>query len=674
MKYIYVLLILLVLFVLVYLITEDRCQIEHFKQIEHDGNKRCNDSNALNTDLDNEKIIDNSYCIYDYDTVCSRPFANNYDNSLDDININNTSSSLPVCGNPDFGNYVDVYTYNDNGEKVRAVVTDATGDPLSYLGNGVEIDPRDTNQQLLIYKSDGSPVYLQTNVIDNSKCKKINNKICRFPMADLDVNSLQGISKNDVEFKSLVNVNNELLPDQYITTGPMYSQEESKIRSNKLALYKELFFDKENIGSFLNYGLNLWDVNGFVTVDQLTMYRDNAIYKNITARHPTQDLDGKILGSYINEEGTINNRYGYVTNPNLFTDQKVPGNYHALYDFANAQGWHTALAVSKNGDKYACGIGKTKAIACDVALARCKSFIPLTGDNNHNLEKYFEGKATELRTELKRRRNVCPDPEQDSFWNMDASVSGTKIIDTNIDKERQLQEIIFNYIDNLQELTLAASYYKMISLKELYSRIIPDDTEARRSEMENIVSLVEGSGSATTGPSLNEILSYIMYKSKQDELKGNICGILMVDNERYLNFNNDATFIDENSSCNPLPTFVNLCNDNNCNEAAVIGVNKNNQCFLIQDVSTKFKDWDQYNNEPEESGTYPDGSGNWDYSNDSTYYNNLVSQWNDEKGQILENDKINLGKNLMKRCNTIGDNCMLYRLNGEVYSYNSLFN
>ena len=166
MKYIYVLLILLVLFVLVYLITEDRCQIEHFKQIEHDGDKRCNDIKALNNDPDTEKTIDNSYCIYDYETVCSRPFADNYDNSLDDININNTSSSLPVCGNPEFGNYVDVFTYDDNGDKVRAIISDANGEPLTYLGQEVELDPRDENKKFLIYKSDGSFVYLQTNVID----------------------------------------------------------------------------------------------------------------------------------------------------------------------------------------------------------------------------------------------------------------------------------------------------------------------------------------------------------------------------------------------------------------------------------------------------------------------------------------------------------------------------
>ena len=36
------------------------------------------------------------------------------------------------------------------------------------------MDPRDENKKFLIYKSDGSFVYLQTNVIDNSKCKKIN--------------------------------------------------------------------------------------------------------------------------------------------------------------------------------------------------------------------------------------------------------------------------------------------------------------------------------------------------------------------------------------------------------------------------------------------------------------------------------------------------------------------
>ena len=56
----------------------------------------------------------------------------------------------------------------------------------------------------------------------------------------------------------------------------------------------------------------------------------------------------------------------------------------------------------------------------------------------------------------------------------------------------------------------------------------------------------------------------------------NKCGILMIDDERYVNFNNDATQIIESinnqNDCN-LPKTNDFCkNKNNCNETTIIGL------------------------------------------------------------------------------------------------------
>ena len=91
----------------------------------------------------------------------------------------------------------------------------------------------------------------------------------------------------------------------------------------------------------------------------------------ITSKDFKFNLDGKprnikILGSYIDNLGNIINRFGGNLN--------LPKNYFELVKLANESNLHVALAVSKKCDKYACGIGKTKAIACDIALARCILF------------------------------------------------------------------------------------------------------------------------------------------------------------------------------------------------------------------------------------------------------------------------------------------------------------
>ena len=73
----------------------------------------CDDANANNTytgDTDN-KIVNNSFCTYDYETVCNRPFANNYD----ELSTSMPSNDISVCGDEKFkdnGNFIDVYQYD----------------------------------------------------------------------------------------------------------------------------------------------------------------------------------------------------------------------------------------------------------------------------------------------------------------------------------------------------------------------------------------------------------------------------------------------------------------------------------------------------------------------------------------------------------------------------------
>ena len=61
----------------------------------------------------------------------------------------------------------------------------------------------------------------------------IDNKLCRFPMNNSKINSLYGISKNEDEFKSLVNSEGDLLPNNYLTVGPIFDDDLKKLRENK---------------------------------------------------------------------------------------------------------------------------------------------------------------------------------------------------------------------------------------------------------------------------------------------------------------------------------------------------------------------------------------------------------------------------------------------------------
>ena len=152
----------------------------------------------------------------------TRPFEENYT----DINSNSES----VCGDKDYSNYVNVFEYDDKNNRIRLKINEVNGRPLLYLDREVIPDVDGVN---LLYKDDNSVVYKQSKKIDNSKCKMIDNKLCRFPMNNSKINSLYGISKNEDEFKPLVNSEGDLLPNNYLTIQNLFDEATKKLRKNK---------------------------------------------------------------------------------------------------------------------------------------------------------------------------------------------------------------------------------------------------------------------------------------------------------------------------------------------------------------------------------------------------------------------------------------------------------
>lgn len=608
MDYIYIFILLVIIFILVNKLSEDRCKNkEYFTQIE-DNDFICTDEKASNSYLGeiNNKQVDNSYCIYNFESVCNRPFAENYT----DINSNSES----VCGDKDYSNYVNVFEYDDKNNRIRLKINEVNGRPLLYLDREVIPDVDGVN---LLYKDDNSVVYKQSKKIDNSKCKMIDNKLCRFPMNNSKINSLYGISKNEDEFKSLVNSEGDLLPNNYLTNGPLFDEATKKLRKNKKKLFNELFFNSDSIKG---YGLNLYDKNGFVNMNMLTSASDVIINSDYNFNLDGKSRNIKILGSYIDSFGNIINRKGYN-----FT---LPKNYFELVKVANENNLHVALAVSKDCDRYACGIGKTKAIACDVALARCMLFVDM-----EDMDDLFKDQKSNLQNELKRRFNLYKKTSTLGY-----------IIDSEINDESNNDKIytkigVDSFINNKDELSLALMYYKSLSHKEIFN--LYENLFISEEEIKSVERKV---------PSLSTLDTVIRYILNKNNIDNNKSGILMINDERYMNFSNDATEILDNCK---LSEPVSICNNQNkCNEASVIGMNDNDQCFMIQDFNITLPNWDKYDLLKEKDNK---------------------ENWINEKNEINQNNKIDLVNSMLEKCNLVGKNCIIYKINDKTYSYNSLF-
>ena len=597
--------LLIILFVLFYSITESN--IESFEVLQ-ERNIFCNDVNAINyyknvnpnKKLTNDDIVDNSYCYYNTNYVCNRPFANNYNYNYYDLDGG--------CDNQHYDNYEDVYVKDDKGNKIKLQKSELHNNN-TYFGREVNIDN-------MTYKNDNSIVYKQKKKIDNSKCKKINNKICRFPMSNTKINSLRGISKDDNEFNSMISDKNEILPGKYLTQGQMFTDEEKKLRRNKKVLFNELFYNSNEISG---HGFNIWDLEGKVDIRQLQ--NSNNIYKTLS--NVDNETKFELLHSYIDFNNNIKIKKGYKF-------QSIPRNYLELVEMANRKGYHIALAVSENAEKYAIGIASTKSIACDIALSRCISFI-----DYEDIEKYFKGMKFLLLDYLKKRRNVY---EKKNIF------TKSKII-LNSEKYKDMvkyKENLFNYLEKLDDLTLGNMLFKYLSHKEIYEKLnnssITDDI-VKKSE-----------GLVDEKPKLNELLRYLFHKMKTENIT-NKCGILMINSNRYENFDNDIT--DLIDKCKPLPKVNKLCNkeDNGCQEISAIGLDKGGDCMMFQDYSNIFVE-NNYNKLPIKNGK------------------NMIN----EREEILKNERVDLANSVLDKCNKMSNNnCVLYKINSKIYSYNSLY-
>lgn len=531
MKYLYIILILILLFLLV--LNNSNNVLEKFIQIEN-KTKICNDNKANNY-INSNINVDNSYCIYDFETICNRPFALNYDDSIFNIDYDG------VCAKNEFSNFNDPYYYekNDNGNyilddgknKIKIKLTKNDIDEnFIYFDKKVKIDDDGIH---LNYTDDNSVVYKQKYKIDNTKCKLIDNKKCRYPM-------------------------NNILNDSLLYNGI-------------------------NESSY-----NIYDENGYISLEMLK-YNDEHLYnKNIKFNEQEFNLMFSIIDNYKN----IIKRKGY--NINDFT------NYKELVDKLNNKGYNIAIAVDNN-NKYSFGLSKSKSISCDIALVRCYCYL-----SNNELEKHFKNKKIKLIELLLERLKLYP--EKSLFGN----IINCKIINDSNEDEKKYYNIIEQYLYSLDYLNLALLYYKSLTHKELYYLY---NYEITQNEIES----VENNNS-----SIDLIFIYLFNKNKID----NTSGIYMINNNRYINFNNDAKNIID--ICN-ISDINNLCHEDNCNEVTVLG-NKNNKCILLQDF-------------------------------------NIL----DNNDNNHEDNKIELTKKVLDKCNKIANNCIVYKINNKIYSYNSLY-
>ena len=120
--------------------------------------------------------------------------------------------------------------------------------------------------------------------------------------------------------------------------------------------------------------------------------------------------------------------------------------------------------------------------------------------------------------------------------------------------------------------------------------------------------------------------------------------------------NLDSTFINKSSNCN-LPDVTKLCPNNkkDCQEIAVLGYNnKTDKCTLYQDILYSLHD------------------KGYDYRK-LPVINKKKNNWINEKNDILKNDKVDLIINNINKCKKSNDKCIVYKLNNQIASYNSLY-
>lgn len=623
MKNIYYLFIILLLVLLIYVYTEDSCPVEYFE----DNQVKCKDNKAINyhsLETPNENI-DNSLCIYGDNVICHRPLANNFTEEIYDNNYR--------CSDKNAYNFEDPeYIVDSKGDQVSVKQSDLIDG--KYCGEFVDISSGNIKK---VKKCQNVDV-----------CKYIENKTCTYPMSNVKINSLRGITSSNEEFNGLVtskdiNQNNEiieldelkLMPDNYITLGPHLSNESSELRKNYKKLYTRLF---NNDGSMLNNeGLNIWDKNGKIELYQLNIDNNRS------------DLEYK---NYLSNNGKVMDKINY----NL---SKMPKNYYELVKLFNDRGYQVALAVNDSSTKYAVGIGKTKSEATDVALLRCITFISLE-DILDIFSKTFSDKKDTLINVLSAKVDLVKkgdiDAEEGGVLDIiinKVGLGSTELISNPKTTEDLIQKSL-KIKSNLSNLDLGGLGKKIIYLTSHADVIRNLKTNLSNEKSDEIKCNIHGkldTKICLNKPTLNELLQYIYYNCKRENLTDK-CGVLLINDKRYVNVNIDKSFLNKCNNCT-LSEIKNLCKDReHCNEVAVIGYD-NEKCHLYQDIKLSLKD-DSY-----------------DFTKLPEKDNN--SSWINEKDDIIKNDKVDLILENIDKCKKSFEKCVLYKINNKLSSYNSLY-
>ena len=158
------------------------------------------------------------------------------------------------------------------------------------------------------------------------------------------------------------------------------------------------------------------------------------------------------------------------------------------------------------------------------------------------LKLYLKIKKINLQNELKKKKNLYKKTSALGY-----------IIDSEVNDESTNDKIytkigIDSYISNMNELSLAMMYFRSLSHKEIFK--LYDNLFISEEEIKSVERKVPSVSS------LDTVIRYILNKNNID--KENNSGVLMVDDNRYMNFNNDATEILDKCKLNEP---VSICNN-----------------------------------------------------------------------------------------------------------------
>ena len=621
MRQFYCILIAFLIVVIIYVFFEETCELEHFQ----DNVMKCNDIKATNYHDVNDELIDNSLCTYNDNIICNRPLSSNFSDSKIDETYR--------CPDVKAFNYENVEFIKDSDNN-KVPITDSDLVNGKYCNQHINLDE---GNHFLVKKCPNIDV-----------CKYIENKQCRFPMSNTKINSLKGICSSLDEFNGLIMTKDyndkgemldlseyKLMPNNYITAGPHLSEEVSKYRANLLNLYTILF---NNDGSNVNSNnLNLWDRYGKIDSARLIgSSSDDPLYSKFI------DYSGKI----------INRKYYNFSSP--------PTNYYEALDFFENKKLHIALAVNDTATKYAIGVGETKSEAADIALARCITFLEIEEIFNLFNEIFMNNKDILVNKLLDKIDLIKKNELSKGFWNSIKSSIGigdNEIIlnPRNTDDLQERTSKIKEEIIKLNESKIGNLLFNLTSHEDVVSMI---QLNLSNNLLDDYKCKIYGKVNdrvCNIDPEVEDIFKYLCIRGNKEN-KNDKCGILLINEKRYLNIDLDKSFVNRCNSC-VTSEIKNLCKGDGCNYVAVIGYDEqNDKCNLYQDINMSL----QSNNNFIDYTKLP-------------IINKGADKWINEKEEILKNDRIDLILDNLIKCEQSYNKCVLYNLNGKQTSYNSLY-